>query len=83
MSHDCSKEEFLGRVKEFMDNTKGVRGTLLIIALTIFIQVVGFVYLWGGINNNVANLNKTVDMMCAKIDKLTSIVYAGEMKNGR
>ncbi len=46
--HECIQEEFLGRVKEFIENTKGLKATLFTIALAILLQVGTFLYLWGG-----------------------------------
>lgn len=45
--HSCTKEEFLGRVKEFMENMKGTRGALYVAILTIIAQVITFAVLWG------------------------------------
>jgi len=52
-NHICYQEEFLGRVKEFMDSTKGVRFALITIAVSIALQVVTFAYLWGGLTRTV------------------------------
>lgn len=50
---DCPHEEAIGKLKEFMDNTKGFKGTLFTIALAIVIQVASFLYLWGGLTTTV------------------------------
>ena len=71
MEHECIKEEFLGRVKEFMENTKGFKATLFTIALTILLQICTFLYLWGAQTEKIKNIEKIV----SRFDKI-KIVYA-------
>ncbi|CAK0754887.1 conserved hypothetical protein [Azospirillaceae bacterium] len=60
MAHECSKEDFLGRVAEFMDNMKGFKATLFAIALAIVLQVGTFLYLWGGLTTTVAKNSEQI-----------------------
>ena len=72
----CDKEEFLGRVKEFMKETKGFKGTLFTVALAILLQVGTFLYLWGGLTTTVKVHDKSIERLVEKFDKLKVIGYA-------
>lgn len=50
---DCPHEQTIGKVKEFMETTKGFKATLFTISLAIIIQVATFLYLWGGLTTTV------------------------------
>ncbi len=76
MSIPCDKEEFLGEVKEFIANSKGLKGTLFTIALTILLQVGTFLYLWGGLTATVKNHDKSIDRLVSKLDNLKVVGYA-------
>jgi hypothetical protein len=80
--HECHQEENIGKFKEFMNNYKGVRGTLFTIGLAIFLQVGGFLFLWGRIVEKVDNHEKTIDRICAKLDniKIVGIAEASDVK---
>lgn len=71
MVHDCIQEETIGKFKEFMENTKGLKATMFTIAVTILLQVGSFLYLWGGQTEKIKNIEKIV----SKFDKI-KIVYA-------
>ncbi len=71
MVHDCIQEETIGKFKEFMENTKGLKATIFTIAVTILLQVGSFLYLWGGQTEKIKNIEKIV----SKFDKI-KIVYA-------
>lgn len=47
MSQPCIQEETIGKIKEFMENMKGLKATLFIISLSIVTQVITFSFLWG------------------------------------
>ena len=83
MSHECKYEEFIGKVKEFIENSKGFKTTLFTIALTVLLQVGTFLYLWGGLTTTVKNHDKSIDQLIGKLDKLKVIGYAvaGEVIN--
>ena len=69
--HNCVQLEFIGKVKEFMENMKGFKATLFTISLAIFIQVFALIY-WGGTQTEkIKNIEKVV----ARFDKI-KIVYA-------
>jgi hypothetical protein len=76
MAHECYQEENIGRFKEFIENSKGVRGTLTIIAITILLQVGTFLYLWGGIVTTVKIHDKSIDALMARFDKVKIVGYA-------
>lgn len=70
MEHECTKEEFLGKVSEFMENSKGFKTTLFTIALAILIQVGTFLYLWGSLVTTVKVHDKEIVKQEAKIDRI-------------
>ena len=76
MSHECKYEEFIGKVKEFIDNSKGFKTTLFTIALAVLLQVGTFLYLWGGLTTTVKNHDKAIEQLISKLDKLKVIGYA-------
>jgi hypothetical protein len=76
MTHECSKEEFLGQVKEFMDGCRGMKGTLFTIAITILLQVGTFLYLWGGLVTTVKVHDKAIDKLVSKLDNVKLVGYA-------
>ena len=59
-NHECHQEENIGKFKEFMNNTKGLKATLFTISITILLQVGTFLYLWGGLTTTV---NKNTDYL--------------------
>ncbi len=77
--HHCIQLEFIGRVKEFIEGSKGVRGTLTIIAMTILLQVGTFLYLWGGLTTTVRSHDQDISTILRKLDSV-KIVYAEEEK---
>jgi hypothetical protein len=48
MSQPCKQEKAIGRLEEFMENTKGLKATIFTISLAILLQVGTFIYLWSG-----------------------------------
>lgn len=76
MSHECIKEEFLGRVKEFMENTKGYKATLFSLALVMLVQVGTFLFLWGGLTTTVKNNTEDINTILTKFDKVKIVGYA-------
>jgi hypothetical protein len=81
MTKPCDKEEFLGEVKEFIANSKGLKATMFTLAIAILIQVGTFLFLWGGLTTTVKNHDKSIDKMLTKLDNI-KIVYA-QGENGR
>ena len=81
MTQPCDKEEFLGEVKEFIANSKGLKATMFTLAIAILIQVGTFLFLWGGLTTTVKNHDKSIDKMLTKLDNI-KIVYA-QGENGR
>ena len=76
MSHDCKYEGFLGEVKEFINNTKGMRVTLGGIVLAIIIQVGAFLFMWGGLTTTVNNHTKNIDSIMCKLNDVKIVGYA-------
>ena len=78
MTTPCLHEEDLGKIKEFMKSTKGIRATLFTMSLAIIVQVVTFSFLWGSLTTTVTKntdqlWNKTipiVDQNTRDIDKI-------------
>ena len=75
MSHDCVQQGFLGQVKEFMDNTKGVRIQLGAVVIAIVFQVVTFAFLWGGLTNTVSTHEKNISFLMNKFNNIRLIGY--------
>mgnify|MGYP001558529156 CR=1 FL=1 len=76
MTIPCNKEEFLGEVKEFMSNNKGLRTTLTTVAVAILLQVCTFLYLWGGLTTTVKVHDKTIDKLVSKLENIKIVGYA-------
>ena len=93
--HECIQQETIGKFKEFIDSMKGFRTTLFTIALAIVVQVVAFVYMWGGLTTTVSKnsdqiwckLTPTAEKNQLNIEKILTrldtirFVYAGEKGN--
>jgi hypothetical protein len=58
--HECSKEDFLGRVAEFMESAKGTRVLQWSMVGVIVVQVGVFLVLWGSLTTTV---NKNTDFL--------------------
>ena len=54
-NHECIQEEALGKIKEFIANTKGMRVAISTIVIAIVLQVGTFLYLWGSLTTTVKN----------------------------
>ena len=54
-THECIQEENIGKFKEFVNNTKGMRTAISTIVIAIVIQVGTFLYLWGSLTTTVKN----------------------------
>ena len=74
MTLPCSKEGEIGRLQEFMENSKGMKATMFTIVLAILIQVGAFLVLWGGLTTTVKNHDKNIDRILAKLDN-AKVVY--------
>ena len=77
-AHNCIQEETIGKFKEFMENTKGLKATLFVIVLTILLQVGSFLYLWGAQTEKIKNIEKIV----LKLNDI-KIVYAIGEQSGK
>jgi len=75
MTHDCIQKENIGKFKEFMENSKGMKATMFTIALAILIQVGAFLVLWGGLTTTVKVHDKSIDRILTKLDN-AKIIYA-------
>ena len=71
MAHDCIQEEAIGKIKEFINNSKGMRGLLSGIVLAILLQVGTFLFLWGRLTYQVESHEKSITNICEKLDKVT------------
>ena len=80
--HNCIQEETIGKFKEFMENTKGLKATLFTISLAILIQVATFLYLWGGLTTTVQSHDKNIEKILSKLDSI-KIVYAIGEQSGK
>lgn len=72
----CDKEEFLGEVREFINNSKGLKGTIFTIAVAILLQVGTFLFLWGSLTTTVKIHDKNIDAIMGKLDKVKLVGYA-------
>jgi hypothetical protein len=59
--HDCKQEGFLGEVREFIRESKGLKATMFAISITVLIQVGAFLVLWGGLTTTVKTHDKTLE----------------------
>ena len=76
MSHECSKEEFLGQVKEFMHSFNGMKTTMLTLSFAIVLQVGTFLFLWGGLSTTVKYHDEMINKILAKLEVVKVIGYA-------
>ena len=74
-NHECIKEEEIGMFKEFMENTKGLKATLFVIALTMLASVGSAIWWGSGISTTVTSHEKSIDKILSKLDNI-KIVYA-------
>ena len=58
--HECIQEGFLGEVKEFIQNSKGLKATVFTVAVAIAVQVCSFLYLWGSLTTTVNQHTKVL-----------------------
>lgn len=78
MTIPCNQLEKIGKFEEFMDNTKGLKATLFIVAMAIAVQVGTFLYLWGGLTNTVQTHQKDIDKILTKLDTISFVYAQGE-----
>ena len=76
MAHDCIQEQTIGRIKEFMENTKGVKVSLLLMSITIAVQVGTFLFLWGGLTETVKRHDSSIEKIYTKLDGIHLLGYA-------
>lgn len=76
MSHECIQEEELGKIKEFISGTKGMRTAISGIVVAILLQVGTFLYLWGGIVTTVKSHDKSLEKVCNKLENIHLIGYS-------
>ena len=79
--HNCVQLEAMGRIKEFIDNSKGLKATMFTIALAILLQVGTFLYLWGGLTKTVEYHDKMLVSINNKLDKIKIIVVPEAQAN--
>ena len=75
--HNCVQLEFIGKVKEFMENMKGFKATLFTVSLAIIIQVFALIY-WGGMQTEKI---KNIEKIVSKFDKIEIIYAMGEKRD--
>ncbi|OGM12528.1 hypothetical protein A2V80_00845 [Candidatus Woesebacteria bacterium RBG_16_39_8b] len=82
MTIPCTQEENIGKFKEFMENSKGLKATIFTIAVAILLQVGTFIFLWGGLTTIVKVHDKAIDRILGKLDNVKIVGYAiaGEKK---
>jgi hypothetical protein len=90
MSHEhiCQQEETIGKFKEFMATTKGLKSSIFLIAIAIVTQVAAFLFMWGGLTEKVNKDNdqiwekntpcitentRNIDKILAKMDTIAEI----------
>ena len=72
--HNCVQLETMGRVKEFIENSKGLKATMFTISFAILLQVGAFLYLWGSLTTTVKVHDTAIASINGKLDKLLTIV---------
>jgi hypothetical protein len=95
MTTPCKQEETIGTLREFMANTKGLKATMAMMAITILLQVGTFLYLWGGLTrtvemnskqiweNNTPNImqnTRDIDKILEKVQAIKLIGVIGEFE---
>ena len=78
MTQPCIKEKEIGKLEEFMENTKGMKATMFTISVAILIQVGAFLVLWGGLTTTVKYHEKSINSILEKLDKVKIICAMGE-----
>ena len=73
MQHDCVQQEEIGKIKEFINNTKGMRTAIGGIVVAIILQVGTFLFLWGGLMTTVKIHDKTIDVVCADMKSFSKL----------
>jgi hypothetical protein len=84
MEHDCNQLEFLGEVKEFIQNSKGLKATVFTVAIAVLIQVGTFLFLWGSLTTTVKNntdqlWNKTIPTVTENTRNIDKILGKFEL----
>jgi hypothetical protein len=74
MTHDCIQEEVIGRIKEFIENFKGMKVILVSIIITILVQVGTFLFLWGCLVTTVNKHERDIDKILQKLDSIRVVV---------
>jgi hypothetical protein len=87
-NHECTKEELLGRIIEFMNSAKATQAVLISMGATMVLQIVTFAFLWGQLTTTVAKNTeylwkevapktmentKNIDKILAKFELITVI----------
>lgn len=72
----CKWDEEIGKIKEFMSNTKGLKMTMFTISVAILIQVGAFLIMWGSLTETVKNHDKSINRILTKLDNVKIVGYA-------
>ena len=72
---ECKWDVEMGKIKEFMQNTKGLKATMFTISVAILIQVGAFLVMWGSLTTTVNRNVKDISKILNKLDGI-KIVYA-------
>lgn len=75
MGLPCKWDVEMGKVLEFVSESKGLKATMFTIAITVFLQVGTFLFLWGGLTTTVANHEKNISRVLNKLDGIKLIGY--------
>ena len=80
MSHECSQVGFLGEIREFISNSKGLRLQMSGLVLAIFLQIATFAFLYGKLTNTVDRNSDDITRILAKFDnvRIVGVAVAGE-----
>jgi hypothetical protein len=97
MTHDCKQEEAIGKIKEFVDSTKGLKATILTISCAILLQVGGFIWMWSSltttVNQNTEHLwkditpqtmtnTRNIDKILSKLEFISIVQASDKEKDG-
>ena len=75
MSLPCKWDVEMGKMLEFISESKGLKMTMFTIALAVLLQVGTFLFLWGGLTTTVATHEKNINRVLSKLDSIKIIGY--------
>ena len=75
MSEPCKWDVEIGKILEFISESKGLKATMFTIALAVLLQVGTFLFLWGGLTTTVKNHEVSIGRVLSKLDNIKLVGY--------